>query len=181
MKTLFILFTAALLAGCQAMPTLRDTVGGGYVDLTGATLELHRALPIAAGRARVFVQDGAVTAGFDHYRTHCAFEIRGVDHDAVSIEPDAFRIAHVQQSLQQVVDASDPAAHQFAALAWLAGMDGDGSSSYYLGYHFTLYSARQPEVMRMTCYGAYQEPYDLEAPTLGEIRTALGDLATIVR
>lgn len=178
-----------LLAGCQRATTVYDTRGGAYADLSGATVELHIPLPIRAGHARIFIQNppvsgdvgGFLRGGFDHYQPHCAFEITRVDHDGLTIEPDRFRITHVQQSLQQVVESPAAASHQLAAIGWPAGFNGIGSSSYHLGYHFSLYSERQPDVMRMSCYGVYAQPYELAPPTLLEIRTALGRVASIIR
>lgn len=181
MRLPLIIVASLLLAACGGVSTVRDTVGGGYVDLVGATVELHQALPVAAERARVFVQDGRAVSGFDHYRAHCAFEIRSVDHGGTSIAADNFRIVGVQQTLQQVVAVPDPSTRQLAAVGLAFGMFGLDSPYYYMGYHFTLHTDKQPEVMRMTCFGAYAAAYEVEPPTLGEIRAALGELATIVR
>ena len=63
----------------------------------------------------------------------------------------------------------------------LAGFGGSGSSSYHEGFHFWIYSERQPDVRRMSCYGVYAQPYELYPPTLEEIRVALGGLAVIER
>lgn len=187
MKLLFPLVAAALLlAGCQQSATVRDSQAGGFVALDGAQLRLIEPLRVAAGRARVFIQDGGVPGdsrpllrgGFDQYRPHCAIEIDSVDHDGVTIEPDTFQIVRVQHSLQQVVERVP---RLFASLD-VAGLFGrDGSSSYHEGYHLTLYSERQPGVMRMSCYGVYAQPYELYPPTLGEMRAALAGVAEIRR
>ena len=168
-----------LLAGCQRSSTVRDPSVRGWVPLDGAQLQLRQSLPLSAGKARVFVQDGVVTGGFDNYRTHCAFEIESVDHSGVTIEPDTFQIVRVQRTLVRVVRAQ-PLMVAGLPLA-LGGLDGGGSSSYHEGYHFWIYSERQPEVMRMSSYGVYAQPYELEPPTLVDIRHALGDLAEIHR
>ena len=148
--------------------------------LDGAQLQVLQALPVSAGKARVFVQDGVISGGYDNYRPHCAFEIESIDHNGVTIEPDTFQVVRVQHSLVQVVQARPLT----VAGPWrtFAGINGfGGSSSYHEGYHFWVYSERQPEVMRMSCYGVYAQPYELEPPTLAEIGHALGGLAEIRR
>jgi hypothetical protein len=168
-----------LLAGCQRSATVRDSQINRWVLLDGAQLQVRQALPVAAGKARVFVQDGVVSGGFDNYRTHCAFEIDNIDHDGATIEPDIFQVVRVQHTLVPVVQARP----LMIAGPWrAAGIDGfGGSSSYHEGYHFWIYSERQPQVMRMSCYGVYAQPYELEPPTLADIRNALGGLAEIRR
>lgn len=188
MKSLLVMISVTLLlVGCSGGGLVRDTAAGAYVGLDGAEVRLLTPLKVAAGQARVFVQDGGVPRGrtpyiggsFDQYRPHCAFEIRHVDHDGVIIEPDTFRIVRTQDSLQEVVQAEGT---QVAGIGLMIGYGvWGGSASYHLGYHFTLYSERQPDVMRMSCYGVYAERYDLEAPTLAEIRSALRNVAEIRR
>ncbi|MCB1802198.1 MAG: hypothetical protein KDI82_10970 [Gammaproteobacteria bacterium] len=178
MRLVFCLVWIPLLAACQGGATLRDPLGGSWVDLAGATLALVQPLKVDAGRARVFVQNGVMVRGFDHYSPHCAFEIRSVDHAGVEIRPDEFQISQVSGSLQQVVALPPTGLQRVTAVAAFGGHD---SSYYYLGYHFMLRSPRQPEVMRMSCYGAYAPPYELQAPNLAEIRATLHGIASIVR
>lgn len=174
-----VVAVSLLLTGCQRSSTVRDPGSRSWVLLDGAQLQVRQALPVSAGKARVFVQDGFVTGGFDNYRTHCAFEIESVDHNGVTIEPDTFQILRVQRSLVRVVQAQ-PLMVAGLSLAF-GGIEGGGSGSFHEGFHFWIYSERQPEVMRMSCYGVYAQPYELEPPTLVEIRRALGGLAEIHR
>lgn len=180
---LFLILCSLPLAACQQSATVRDASSGRYVHLDGRQVELRRALPVAAGKARVFLQQGRdgnaqiVDSGFDQYRPHCAFEIRNVDHGGVTIEPDTFQIVRVQHSLQPVVDSGQLRVASIDVA--MVGIWGD-RSSYHEGYHFILYSERQPEVMRMSCYGAYAEPPDLAPPTLAEIQGALRGIAALV-
>ena len=180
MKIIALAVAASLmLAGCQRSSTVRDTEVNRWVLLDGAQLQLLQPLPVRAGKARVFVQDGAVRGGFNQYDTHCAFEIDSIDHDGMTIEPDTFQVVRVQRSVVQVVQ-SGPL--RLAGLWQVnAGLDGFGSSSYHDGYHFWIYSERQPEVMRMTCYGVFAPPGELQPPSLEDVRRALGGLAEIRR
>jgi hypothetical protein len=163
---------------------VRETAGGGFQQLQGATLILNQPLEISAGEARVFVQDGRTTndrspgseAAFDQYKAHCGFEIQSVTHDGFVIRPGRFTITRVQGSLQSVVMVRPL---RIAGLQLAAGMDGRGSSAYHEGYHFWLASETQPQVMRMSCYGAYIDSGSMAPPSLQDIRQALGEVAEI--
>lgn len=187
---LVVLVSTLLLAACQKSATVRDEPGRqGFVQLEGSTLVLKSALTVPAGKARVFLQShgepgvpaSARYSAFNHFATHCSLEIDTVDHEGFVIEPDRFQVVRVQGTLVPVV-MSTPV--QVAALGLnlaAGGMDDAGSSAYYEGYHFWLASDKQPNVRRLTCYGAYAEPPDLQPPTFSEIRDALGAVAEIVR
>jgi len=100
-----------------------------------------------------------------------------VSHDGFTIQPDTFSVIRVQGSMQQVVQRRPV---QLAALRLAGGFDGGmGGGAYHEGYHFWLESDRQPEVMRMSCYGAYAQFPDLRPPTLQEVTQALGAVATL--
>jgi hypothetical protein len=175
---LIVLLSASLLGACQLSSTVRESASGNaFQQLEGARLVLNEPIRVSAGQARVFVQDGGVRPGFNSFKPHCAFEIKSVRHDGVVIEPDTFFVSRVQRSVQEVVSA-EPL--RVAAL-WLAdGIGGGGgSASYYSGYHFWLRSEVQPEVLRMSCFGVFAQPYELHPPTVEEIRFALGTVATL--
>ena len=186
MRAILIVAVSVLaLTGCSNSVAIREAVGQGTRQLQGADLVLGSPLPIAAGKARVFLQDGIVSAGdggffsrsYDQYRPHCAFEIRQVSHNGFTIQPDTFSVIRVQGSMQQVVQRRPV---QLAALRLAGGFDGGmGGGAYHEGYHFWLESDRQPEVMRMSCYGAYAQFPDLRPPTLQEVTQALGAVATL--
>lgn len=185
MRTYTILTSSALLlAACNRSASVLEAPGAAYRTLTGATLVLNQEVVVPAGRARVFIQDGGASVGgrsliggsFDQYRPHCGLEIRSIDHTGHPIRPDEFQITQVQGSLQEVVLR---APLKVASLGLAGGMDDGGSTAYHEGYHFWLRSPTQPEVRRLSCYGAYAEPPDLEPPTLEEIGRALGDVAEL--
>jgi hypothetical protein len=46
--------------------------------------------------------------------------------------------------------------------------------------HLWFGSDLPPDVMRLTCRGAFDEPWDVESPSINEMRTSLGDYARIV-
>ena len=174
-----LLVFVALLAGC-ANPGLQ-TADSPYAPerLTGATFVLAQPVTVPAGKARAFLQDGNVVRGFDQYRPHCALEIRSVQHDGFELAPGEFYIYRVQHSLEQVVDSG---ARQFAGTLTgfhLGRLIDGGSASFHEGYHFWLEAPGRPEVMRLSCYGTYDQPPDLRPPSLTEIRAVLGSLGEI--
>mgnify|MGYP001823413423 FL=1 len=173
----FLLVIAVLLAACKEDATVRLAPSQGFVRLQGAALILKRDLTVPAGQARIFVQDGrAVLRGLDRYLAHCAFEVQRVNHDGFTIRAGTFRIVQVQGSMQQVVSA-EPVL--LASLQLGARIGATGSSIYHQGYHFWLDSEQQPEVRRMSCYGVYAGPPNLEPPSLREIGEVLGEIAEI--
>ncbi|MCP5313036.1 MAG: hypothetical protein H6955_05740 [Chromatiaceae bacterium] len=172
-------FLVSVLAGCQSSVGVRTEAGGSFVQMQGGTLVLQQALKVPAGKARIYLQDGIAGSGFNSYKPHCALEVRRVDHDGFTIEPDTFVITKVQSSVQEVVQRQPIVV---ASLVAMGGMDGGGgSNSYYDGYHFWLASDAQPDVRRMSCFGVYAVPADLYPPTIDEIRSALGEIAEIRR
>jgi len=169
---------AIFLGGCQGGGgTVReDSRSHQFLNLQGGQLTLHQRLWVEAGRARVFVQDGQVSKSINDYAPQCNFEVDSVAHQGMAIEADVFLIERVQAVMEEVVQLRPL---QLASLK-LVGMDGEeGVSAYFEGYHFWLSSPKQPHVRRLTCYGAFAEPGDLQPPTLQEIRTVLGDIAHI--
>lgn len=184
MKAISILVLSVfLLAACQKGVTVRESSDGDFKRLQGASLVLKEPLQVPAGQARVHIwgrkpgaNGGLLSGGFGQYGTRCAFEIDSVDHAGFTIQPETFPITLVQGSRTPVVMMRPI---QVASLQLASGMDGPGSSGYYEGYHFWLTSERQPEVRRMTCYGLFAEPPDLQPPTLREIQRVLDGVAEI--
>lgn len=163
-----------LLAGCIGGATVREDARiNRYLDLVGGQVELLQPLQVPAGKARVFLQKGKLRSGFDFYTPHCSFEIRSIDHNGITIDPDSFEITRVTGEMTEIVQTGTL---RVAALR-LSGVDDGGISQYFEGYHFSLNSARQPEILRMNCFGLHAEPGDLRPPTLREIDATLGDIA----
>lgn len=182
-KAPLFLLVGVFLAGCQQSSGVRDAQSGGYLPLQNATLVLHQSVEVAAGRARVFFQDGGLAGPgglgrgtYNSYRPHCALEIDSVKHSGFVINPGTFGISLVQRSIESVVSADEI---RVAAWPALAGRYGRNSDRFHDGYHFWLVSSDQPMVRRLTCYGVFARPSDLFPPTLDEINAALGDVATV--
>jgi len=183
LKYFFVGLPALLLVACQpaALIVHSGSEESQVLALKGSQLSLSEPLMVGAGKARVFIQDGKMRSGYDvnEYKAQCNFEIESVAHQGVTIKPDTFEIRRVQRLHESVVLRQSV---EVAALS-LSGIfsDSGGPSASFMGYHFWLASARQPQVRRMTCHGVYAEPYDLQPPTLQEIREALGNIAQFRR
>ncbi len=161
-----------LLAGCSSwVPDYSD-------EDSGYRLVLHQPLTVAAGNARVYLQGGKMlpSLGFNQYAVSCNLEIRKLSEQPQTIEPETFVVTRIQHLMEEVASWRPVV---LASLT-LAGAEVDSSpADIFLGYHFWLHSETQPDVLRMTCRGAFSEPWDAQYPTLGEIAATLGDLATL--
>lgn len=173
----FVALAILLLVGCQSELGLR-----GASDLTRdlrqkqVSFLLNQDVSIPAGRARLFLQDGGIVGGRNLYRPHCALEIDSIDHMGFPISAETFEVVRVQRSTVQIASQGDP---RFAATFMAFGAYRSRSGRLHDGYHFWLQSETQPAVMRLTCYGIFARPSDLEPPTLEEVNAALGEVGTI--
>lgn len=168
---------AVALSGCA-------TIGGGAA-VTDATalheirmdrVTLHRELHVPALSARTFIQGGeAVGRGYDRYTAVCEFELRSVRESAQTIRPDDFRVTGMRWGVEQVARLAPV---QLASRG-LASLDDGGSWFEHHIVRYTLESATQPDVMRLTCRGAEALAHEAMPPTLGEARAALGGVATL--
>lgn len=169
---LALLVIASLLAGCSSwLPDYSD-------EDSGYRLVLHKPLMVAPGNARVFLQQGRMlpSLGFNQYEVSCSLELRNLSEQPQTIAADTFVVTRIQH-LREEVAAWRPV--RLASLG-LAGANIDSSpSDIFLGYHLWLHSPNQPDVLRMTCRGAFAEPWEARYPTIEEIAQALGDWASL--
>lgn len=148
-----------------------------YRAQLGSQVKLHRALPLPPGRTRVFLQRGArVTNNLDQYYPHCNFEVRSLSDEARLIAPDIFLVTRLQQGFEEVVSLESIRVAALEPSAWYPTDDVPMVSRYLYLY---LASERQPDVMRLTCHGAFDFMPDAQWPTIEEIREALGGIAEL--
>lgn len=159
-----------LCLGLTACAAVRDQ---GVVP--GSSIVLHRALTVPAGSARIFVQAGAVVAKtrLNIYLPHCNLELREVAAVPTSIEPDTFAVRAVAEGEESVVSREGL---RYAARLRVMD-DTPGKVSRYV--HYQLWSPRQPQVLRLTCHGGMDFPGRALAPSLGEMRQAVGEVLSI--
>jgi hypothetical protein len=104
--------------------------------------------------------------------------VRHISEQAQPVQADRFTIDKVFGTLDQVV-SSDPV--RVAAVGAIAGGGGNGNGESRLMYTYfmALHSDQQPHVTYLVCGGAFEEPAFADYPTLQDIRTAMGDYATL--
>jgi hypothetical protein len=143
----------------------------------GSKLVLVQEVVIEPGTTRTFLQRGRPMAlgDFNRYRANCNFEVERLSERAQRIEPDTFIIERVQRLTTEVVRHHDRQA-RFLNVEY-----GDpGSPLVTHGYHLWLSSAKQPDVMRLTCRGAFDDLSNAQPPSINEVREALGKIAELV-
>lgn len=171
-----ILLTAG---GCSTL--VQNDGSGIYARVpVGSVLRLNQQIPIPPERARVWFKGDRLGLGAGSYEPVCGLEVRNIDwNETQHVEPGEFGIHKVRDMWAEVVQRQPrPAATVRFQLASYGGGDG-GDAMIYEGYHFWLESKEQPNVMRLTCVGAFDDMPDAMPPTLKEIRESLGRYATL--
>jgi hypothetical protein len=154
----------------------RDPASPWYRVPAGSTLSFQHKIEIPPDRTRVFLQHGAITITFNHYAVNCNVEVRKLDYEAVQyLEPATYRVSSVQDTVEEVVQAAPlQLATTDASLAM--GDEGGSDPMIYRGYHLWL-EGPDPNLMRLSCRGAFADPHEAYPPSIDEIRAALGDIA----
>ncbi len=173
------LLLSLLLMGCSHDGQLKST-SAAYWKLppVGTSIELHQPLRVPAGHTRVFLQRGEVVAKqrFDRYVPSCNFEVRTLLEQTREIEAESFLVTRVQRETAEVVQQVYPV---LQAGLDLAGMD-DGLPMIVLSVHLWISSDQQPDVMRLTCRGAFDDPSQADPPSIEQMQEALGSIASLV-
>lgn len=166
---------AALLLGDCSGP-VTDPASPWYVPLPGSQVEVLRPLPVPPGSTRVFLQYGQVVRlqDLERYDANCNFEINTRAERWRDIAPGTFTIT---RTLQEEGDIVCRLPIRYAALRMFG--DGGSPSPMYIAVHMWLQNPDQPDVRRLTCRGGIADPWEMEAPTLADMRAALGDYARI--
>lgn len=174
-----------MLTGCKAVYT---TYSGqpSIAASKGSKIFINEKIEIKPGVTRVFIQDGIIVGGFNHFKTSCNMEVRKKDEENWQfIEPGEYSITGSQSTLENVVQKKSLKPVMLAAsnLAFygrpmLASSVNDSPSDIYLGIHYYL-AGPDANVMRLSCRGAYAAPWEAEYPTRTEIVQALGNIINI--
>jgi hypothetical protein len=180
--TVIGLFVACawLLSACGPM-TIRDTATHTFVPIQGWVLELHQDVTIPPNRTRIFFQEGRASYGINEYEPHCQLRVRPISERPQPVHADRFTIEKVFGNVDSIV-SNDPIRLAAAGTAVVmgGGGDGDGPSRVIYFYFMGLHSDKQPDVSYLVCGGALDDAALARYPTLQEIRTAMGDYATLV-
>ncbi|MET0028140.1 MAG: hypothetical protein ABW101_10930 [Candidatus Thiodiazotropha sp.] len=168
-----------MLTACsQTSITVRDDTNPYHPPAVGDRVQLLEPLELPPETARIFLQNGEpmVLHAFDRYKVNCNFEVRTLKPETQTIQPDEFIIKRVQALMVEVVKREPSGRGGLMRV----GMDDSGSSSVTRGYHLWLESEQQPDVMRLSCRGAFDYMWDATPPSIQEIRQALGSRARLV-
>lgn len=181
MTRVLAILSCLTLVACASLDASRDPYSPYFVVPVGSVIELHQALGIEPGSARIWLQGGHAARGRDWYEPACTLEIRRIDHDTVqTVMPGNFSVRRVQM-IEEMVQEDPPL--QLAAVGPLGGLhfsDRDGGPmGMWLGYHLWLENADQPDVMRMTCTGAFARVWQATSPSLEDLRVTFGDIASL--
>jgi hypothetical protein len=172
-----ILLAAALGTGCATRPAPPVPV---------TQLVLNQPISVPEGRARVYLQDGAVVGGIDEFRPHCALEIRQVSGPPRTVPAGVYPVTRVQDVTTPIVLAAP--GRQLAGVGFGVGIGSgalsvsnreDGYADIFEGYHFWLADSAGVGLMRLTCLGARAQPVDVAPPTRAEMAQALGKLGRL--
>lgn len=178
---LFILMLSChWLSACGPL-TIKDTSTQSFLPIQRGVLELHQDVAIPPHRTRIFFQDGRLLSGIDEYYPHCQLRVRDILEQTQMIQADRFTIDKVFGTLDEVV-SNEPvrlAAADVSHIAGGGGGGGNGESRLMYSYFMALHSERQPQVTYFVCGGAFKEPAFTDYPSLQDIRTAMGDYATL--
>jgi len=174
------LFSCHCLSACGPL-TIKDTTTQSFIPIQRGVLELHQDVIIPANRTRVFFQDGRLLYGINEYYPHCQLRVRDILEQTQTVQADRFTIDKVFGTLDQVVSSGPVrlAAAGSTVIAGGGGGGGNGESRLMYTYFMALHSDQQPNVTYFVCGGAFEEPALTEYPTLQDIRTAMGDYATL--
>lgn len=159
------------LASC-AYQAPKDINSSYYVPPVGSKLRLHSALIIPANDTQIRIQYGKVISSswdLDAYYPNCNFELRKRAEVARTIQPDTFIISRVTRDTENVMLHSPRV---------VASSSGDGAPSVDYITIMDLSSARQPDVMRLTCQH-WEDPSDSYHLSIKQIRKTLGELFTL--
>ncbi|MCU7853099.1 MAG: hypothetical protein KZQ80_12905 [Candidatus Thiodiazotropha sp. (ex Monitilora ramsayi)] len=178
MKQLLVIFLLVTLTACSQRYVVSDDPDYPYnLPPVGSTIVLKKPVSVPAGEVRVFLQGGALKkkSEFDRYKISCSFELRKLDEIPRDIEPDSFIVTEVQRTMEQVVKQ-----REFEQGFVKVGFDIGGKPMVTRGYHLWLGSDKQPDVMRMTCRGSFDDLNRADPPSLEEVRFSLGEYAELV-
>lgn len=173
-----------LLLSCQSAKVGNPT-SPNYPPPAGSVIILNQDLEIPPETTRVFLQQGKVYGyhGFDRYLPWCYFELEKLKSTTQILSADTFEIYRITSRTEQVVE--NTAVHlaglgvRPATDTLVAMSGGDGPSTETAVVHMWLRSERQSDIRKLVCGGAEENPAIVQAPSIDQIRTSLGEIATL--
>ncbi|MCG8489848.1 MAG: hypothetical protein MI756_20425 [Chromatiales bacterium] len=167
---------ALCLSGCSTNFQSSLNPANPYHQIpVGSKVVLKQALEVSAHRTRLFLQLGETMQleDFDRYKANCNFELSSLTDGVQTIQPQTFTIRRVEGLMVEVVKKLPE--YRFVPV----GLDDQGTPMVSQGYHFWLDSEQQPEVLRLSCRGAFDDMWETQPPSIEEIQQTMGDLAEL--
>lgn len=161
------------LAGCAYQPP-KDVNSTFYAPPVNSTLQLNTSITIPANELQVHIQDGKINTSYwdlDPYYPNCTFELQNKAEVERVIEADTFIITRV------IRDTEDVRLHLPAIVA-SSGSGGGAPPNVDSITVMYLKSAKQPEVMRMSCQ-LWDDPNEAAHLSITQIRKTLAPLFTL--
>ncbi len=179
-RTIVAVTGIIVISGCGASlenNTVRPPVS------PAAIVQVNQQLEIPDGKARVYIQGGAIIAyrKKDEWSTYCSLLMQqkhASGEPKLSILPGQFKITKVIES----EDGQGTGRTYVASLGWFIDVNAQGAYHVIYAVEMRLSSADQPGVRALICekradtMGIYSIH---NYPTLAEIKTALGDTIEI--
>jgi hypothetical protein len=162
----------AALIGCQTTDPRRGFYSSPLQP--GDEVEVLKDIPIAAGQARTYLQQGKLTSygGTNQYVPFCYFRLR----EPLPVEQRVGRGVFQVRSVW--LDETSVSLERPVVLASVLLGFGDGWSTMAYQFHITLASDQQPGV-KLVCSGAFDSPVTAVPIRLHEVREALGEFAAV--
>jgi hypothetical protein len=173
-------FLIAILYLTACGPTMIISERGkSAVAVNGATLTLHQDITVPQDSARVFFQNGRITAAINEFLPYCQLTVRTLQETPQTIYADSFQVIGVTGDVQKVVRSERVLLASAADFKLADGGGGDGGESPETQVlNMEIRSERQPDVRYFVCGGAFDIPALARRPTLQNIQTAIGSVAS---
>ena len=171
-----------LLTACSAA-LVTDPSARNYVPTPGSKVTVKQRIEVPGGQTRIFLQRGKLItkpSRLDHYWANCNFEVNTLEETPRYIEPGIYTVTRTTRQEKEVV-LHQPKHIQLAAvgIGGVIARGGDGAPLLFEEVNMTLQSEQPSDIRALTCRGVLTDPVLVEAPTLAEIRQALGSHASI--
>ena len=176
-RTMVAVTGIIVISGCGASfknNTVRPSVS------PAAIVQVNQQLEIPNRKARVYIQDGAVTTyrKKDKWSTYCSLLMQQKHTSGepkLSVLPGQFKITKVIES----EDGSGIIRTYVASLGWIIDVEDNRYVHVIFGIEMRLSSAEQPGVRALICEKRTNNRGHYNYPTLEEIRIALGNMIEI--
>ena len=152
----------------------------------GSSVQINQPLTIKSGNSKVYMQRGQAMSRIEHtYEPYCYFatkrpksemETTATLRPAIFTVTKEYRLRDQTASLPYLSAGLTNIGIDTGSSFWLAGANAGGPLN--LNYYMKLSNDSQSPVTALVC-GIYAQPDERGIPTLGEMKTAVGPLATI--